>query len=386
VKRYIALLGRSLCAFAALAACRTDDAATAPSRPIIGASAHNIIVTPNPLVATQRVGFGLPPGQIAAPNTPGGGVVVGQNLYTGDAANGFRHWTPADPSVADPLNNGILVFDSDFSFSLGGTELCVLFCQVGQIAYDGNRTVYLTSYDHAKGQPGSLTRPGVWRIDVDPVAGFVTPGAQLAPNAGLQGNQPTSIALGPDGNLYIGFLKNGNIVRLVSPTADPNDPVASKTQIVQSVGTSPNGRPVRSVAFVGGDLYLGTADGLSVIPNAVSPQCLGGCNGVPVADGFAGSTHGGLTSNCNNTLYMSISGSGVWRYTISTQTTTLIATSGTNPVTGAVSAFAFVGGHSNLLQLDHEGNLWIGDDTSDGTLNFDGRIFYLSAASLGLVP
>src|SRR5215467_12002709 len=75
------------------------------------------------VLATQRAGFGLPPGQVAAPNTPGGGVVVGQNLYTGDAVNGFRHWMPADPSNPDPLNSGILVFDPDFGFSLGGTEL-----------------------------------------------------------------------------------------------------------------------------------------------------------------------------------------------------------------------------------------------------------------------
>lgn len=370
---------------AALAGCRTDESATAPAGPRIASASRTVVVTPNPLVATQRVGFGLPAGQVAAPNTPGGGVVVGQNLYTGDAANGFRHWTPVDPSNPDPVNSGILVFDPDFSFSLGGTGLCVLFCQVGQVAYDGNRTVYLTAYDHAKGQPGSLTMPGVWRIDVDPVAGFVTPGALLAPKAGLAGNQPTSIALGPDGNLYIGFLKNGNVVRLKNPTVDPNDPSVAPTQIVQSVGTSPNGRPIRSLAFVGANLYLATTDGLSVITNAVSPQCLGGCNGVPVPDGFAGATHVGLTSNDPNTLYMSINGSGVWRYTISTQTTTLIATSGTNPVTGAVVPFAFVGGHGNLLQLDHEGNLWVGDDSGDGLLNFSGRIWYISAASLATI-
>ena len=68
---------------------------------------------------------------------------------------------------------------------------------------------------------------------------------------------PTSIALGPDGNLYVGFLKNGNVVRIVNPTALKIDP----TQIVQSVGTAPNGRPIRSLAFVGPDLYLASADG-----------------------------------------------------------------------------------------------------------------------------
>ena len=387
--RFISLHAASICAVAALAgvACSADPLSTAPARISAASPSRNVVSTPNPLVATQRAGFGLPAGQTVAPNTPGGSVVVGNNFYYGDAVQGFRHLMAADPANPDPINSGILVVDPlDDGLSLGGTELCVLFCSVGQIAFDGQQTVYLTSWDHAKGQPFSLTQPGVWRITVDPVQGFAVPGARLAPNAGLQGNQPTSLALGPDGNLYIGFLKNGNIVRLVNPTADPNDPVAAKTQIVQSVGTAPNGRPVRSVAFVGPDLYLATTDGLSVIKNAIAPQCLGGCNGVPVADGFAGVTHVGLTSSGNNTLYMSINGNGVWRYTISTQTSTLIATGGVNPATGAAVPFAFVGGHTNLLQLDGQGNLWIGDDVGDGLLNFDGRIFYLSAASLASVP
>lgn len=385
MKRHLGVLAVPLCFTVGLAACQQDAPTALRSALPIASPAKNIVVTPNPLQATQRVGFGLPSGQVAAPNTPGGGVVVGKNLYTGDGANGFRHWMPVDTNNPDPVNNGILVFDPDFSRSLGGTALCILFCQVGQIAFDGNQTVYLTSYDHAKGQPGSLTMPGVWRITVDPVTGFVTPGALLAPNAGLAGNQPTSIALGPDGNLYIGFLKNGNIVRLVNPTADPNDPAVAKTQIVQSVGTAPNGRPVRSVVFIGSDLYLATTDGLSVIKNAISPQCLGGCNGVPVADGFTGVAHLGLTSNNPNVLYMSINGQGVWRYTISTQTSTLIARGGTDPNTGAAVNFAFVGGHSNLLQLDYQGNLWVGDDSGDGLTNFTGRIWYLSAASLATI-
>lgn len=385
MKHRIRVLATPVCIVVAIAACQQQDALTTGPRRAITA-VKNVVFTPNPLVATQRVGFGLPAGQVAAPNTPGGGVVVGTNLYTGDGANGFRHWTPADPSDPDPLNSGILVFDSDISKSIGGGGLCPLFCHVGQMAYDGGETVYVTAYDHPKGQPFSLTMPGVWRLSVDSISGFVMPGALLVPNAGLSGNQPTSIALGPDGTLYVGFLKNGNVIRIVNPTVDPNDPVAAKTQIVQSVGTAPNGRPVRSLTFIGPDLYLATTDGLSVIRNAVSPQCLGGCNGAPVADGFAGATHVGLTSDGASVLYESINGSGVWRYNITTQTTTLIASGGANPSTGAAVLFAFVAGHSNLLQLDHEGNLWIGDDPGDGVTNFTGRIWYLSAASLAQVP
>jgi hypothetical protein len=42
---------------------------------------------------------------------------------------------------------------------------------------------------------------------------------------------------------------------------------------------------------------------------------------------------------------------------------------GTEP-NGTVLPFAFVGGHTNLLQLNRFGNLWVGDDPSDGAGNF----------------
>jgi hypothetical protein len=168
------------------------------------------------VLATQRAGFGLPAGQVAAPNTPGGAVVVGSNLYTGDGAQGFRHWTPADPANPDPINGGILVYDGNTSFSLGGGGLCLPFCQVGQIAYDGGQNVYFPSYDHQKGN--GATVPGVYRAEINPATGTINTFFQLVPTAGLAGNNPTSIALGPDGNLYVGFLKNGNVVRITNPT------------------------------------------------------------------------------------------------------------------------------------------------------------------------
>lgn len=338
-----------------------------------------------PILATQRAGFHLPPGQTVSPNTPGGAVVVGSNVYIDDGAQGFIHLMPADPNNPDPVNSGILVYDPRIgSFTLGGGGFCGPFCKLGQLAYDGNQTVYVTSYDQQKGQPFSPTFPGVSRLTIDPVFGFVMWNYRLVPNAGLQGNQTTSIALGPDGNLYVGFLKNGNVVRIVNPQIDPQIDV-NRTQIVQSVGTAPNGRPVRSMTFVGPDLYLGTADGLSVIRNAVASTCLGGCNAVHISDGFSGVDHVGLTTDGINRIYMSINGQGVFRYTISSQSTQLISNGGTTP-DGTVLTFAFVGGHSNLLQLDRLGNLWVGDDSSDGAFNFSGRVWYISAGALGTIP
>lgn len=334
------------------------------------------------VLATERAANGLPPGQVAAPNTPGGGVVVGHFLYVTDAVWGFRHYQPADSNNPDPIDTGTLVFDNaNDGLSLGGTALCFFFCHAGQVAYDGNQTVYITAYDQAKGQPGSVDMPGVWRATIDPVQGFVNPNALLAPNAGLAGNQPTSIALGPDGNLYVGFLKNGNVVRIVNPTLDPS----SKSQIVQSVGTAPNGKPIRSLAFAGPNLYIASTAGLSVINNATAPSCLGGCNGVPISDGFTGVTHVGIASDGIDQLYLAINGRGVWRYTISSGVMRLVAIGGTDQNSGATVRFAFVGGNSNLLMLDRLGNLWIGDDVSDGAANFSGRIWSISAAQLGTI-
>jgi hypothetical protein len=336
------------------------------------------------IVATQRAGQGLPPGQTIAPNTPGGMVLIGSDIWYGDGAQGLRHLTPADQTNPDPVNSGTLVFDTDQSHSVGGGTLCLPFCQVGQLAYDGTN-VYAAIYDHQKGGP-STTFPGVWRLSptlpVQPNFSVWNSNTLIAPNAGLAGNQPTAVAFGPDGKLYVGFLKNGDIVRISNPQLQNSD----ATQVVQKIGSTPNGRTVRSMTFVGPDLYIGTTDNLARISNAISPSCTGGCNGVALADGFSGIGHLGLATDGINRIYMAINGRGVMRYSIQSQTTSVVSTSGLSPTLQSPVPYAFVGGHSNLMYLDRLGNLWIGDDTSDGALNFSGRLWYISAAQLATLP
>ncbi len=339
------------------------------------------------IVATQRAGQGLPPGQTIAPNTPGGMVLIGSDIWYGDGAQGLRHLTPADPTNADPVNSGTLVFDIDQTHSVGGGGLCFPFCQIGQIAYDGNTNVYVAAYDHQKGGGGAATTfPGVWRLTptlpVQPNLSVWNSATLIAPNAGLAGNQPTAVALGPDGKLYVGFLKNGDIVRISNPQLINSD----ATQVVQKIGSTPNGRTVRSLTFVGPDLYIGTSDSLARISNAISPSCTGGCNGVALADGFGGSDHVGLATDGINRIYMAINGRGVMRYSIQSNTTSVVSTSGLSPTLQAPVPYAFVGGHSTLMYLDRLGNLWIGDDTSDGAANFSGRIWYISASQLATLP
>ena len=83
-----------------------------------------------------------------APHTPAGMVVIGSNVWFGDAAQGFRHYIPVDPNNTDPLNTGTLQFDINTEFSIGGGS-CFLWCSVGQTAQDGSARAYvLHSFEH----------------------------------------------------------------------------------------------------------------------------------------------------------------------------------------------------------------------------------------------
>jgi hypothetical protein len=343
------------------------------------------------VVSTQRAGQGLPPGQILAPSAPGGMILVGSDIFIGDAIKGLNHYIPqpSDTPNPDPVNTGILVFDNNQGDSLGPGN-CVGLCQIGQVVFDGSTNVYLASYvSTVRGRPtGNAGGPGVWHFTTTPanpllgVPARVVNGTQIAPNAGLAGNSPTAVALGPDGKLYVGFLQNGNVVRISNPQLLNPD----ATQVVQNVGRSPNGRPVRALVFIGNDLYIASSDSLSVIKNATAATCTGGCNAVALADGFSGQEHVGLATDGINRIYMAVNGTGVIRYSIASNSTSVVSTSGLSPITQTPASYAFVAGHSNLLFLDRLGNLWIGDDTSGGTTPNTGRLWYISAAQLGTLP
>jgi hypothetical protein len=321
---------------------------------------------------------GIPANSPLAPHTPAGMVVIGSDIWFGDEAQGLRHYVPVDPNNTDPLNTGNLMFDSNPQFSAGGGS-CFLWCSVGQVAQDGSTRTYLAVYDRPKGQPFNPGGGGVWKVEfvspLQPPFGAFAGVSPVAFGLGLAGDLPTAVALGPDGKLYVGFLKNGNVKRVTNPSVlNPS----SQNQTVESVGGTFNGRTMRSMAFLGPDLYLATDQGLDVIRNVAN--CInntGGCgNAVRVQDGFAGSTHVAVTTDGAGKVYFALNGTGtVYRYT---------------PIDGRVApvsnGFLFVGGHTNALSLDPFGNLWVGDDPSDGAFNFSGRLWRIPAARLATIP
>jgi hypothetical protein len=286
-----------------------------------------------------------------AATAPAGGASIGAQTWICDASQGL---TPF------PLTAG-----AGIHLPISPTTVPAT---CGEIAADGNGNIYVT-----QGIVDTTVTPsparGILRATLDPQTGELigTP-AYIATSVGLGGDQPTAAAIGPDGNLYIAFLKNGNIKRIVNPAS-------GTTQVVQSVGVTPNGHPGRSLAFVGTDLYIGSVDAFSVIHDATSSACQGGCNASTIADGFSGVPHVGLTSDGVDTIYFAVGTfNQVWRYTPTTGLFAFIA-----------SSFSFVSAKSNLLALDGSGTLWIGDDPSAGTMVGAGRVWTVSPADLATV-
>jgi hypothetical protein len=318
------------------------------------------------------------PAGVVSPTAPAGAIVAGVQAWVCDAAAGFRPAIAVD-NTADPIL--AIATASGIKLPVSPTSTPAT---CGQMAMAGDGSVYITQAVVDTASTPSTAR-GVLRTAIDPASGaLVGPSAYIATTAGLDGNQPTAAAIGPDGNLYVGFLKNGDVRRIINPGQ-------GTTQVVQKIGGTPSGHPARALAFVGNDLYIASIDALSVIFNATNTACTGGCNAVAVSDGFSGAVHTGVTSDGSGTLYFAVAntfpgGSQVWRYVPSTGLYTFVSQGGADRAGANASNFSFVPAKTNMLALDPHDNLWIGDDPSNGAVTGAGRIWTVSAASLAGLP
>ena len=312
-----------------------------------------------------------------APTAPAALVADGTQAWVCDAAKGLQPAVPTEQNVLDPV---MAIGTTGIKLPISATTVPA---SCGQAAIS-NGTVYVTQAIVDTAQTPSSAR-GVLRTAVDVTGALLGPSVYIASTAGLDGNQPTAAAIGPDGNLYIGFLKNGNVKRIVNPGS-------GTSQVVQSVGNTPSGHAARAFAFVGADLYIASLDALSVIRNATSTACTGGCNATTITDGFAGVVHTGVTSDGIGMVYFSVAqtgipgGSQVWRFDTNTQLFSFVAQGGADRSGANASNFSFVAAKTNLLTLDATGTLWIGDDPSNGTVAGNGRLWTVSPAALAALP
>jgi hypothetical protein len=244
----------------------------------------------------------------------------------------------------------------------------------GQPAYDprvnpdGSHFVYVPD--------NSRKSPGMWRLVFDPNTEAVSNPVLLVPGAGLAGVRADATAIGPDGNLYVGSLADGNIRRISDPAGDP------RKQVVDIIAMTTDGRGINgTMAFVGGDLYLPENRGLSVVRDAASCAPFSCFAELIPLDGvtFVQS----VASNSSNTIYVATAaGAGpatIYRYTAGTGAQEVFETQGAIPLgAGAtedcavtcehpIDAWLTPGGVTGLhfvlgMDVDPSGTLFLVDD------------------------
>jgi uncharacterized repeat protein (TIGR01451 family) len=185
-----------------------------------------------------------------------------RHLWYGDAVNGVCR---IDPDVDTPGRH----------FVNAGTCLHLIFgvqLQPGQLAFD-------PVFDDIYAVDQAATTQGIFRLHylpggdsghgmIDPLRQEVLGGSGSTRLGGISGcgiptNIPDSAIMGPDGNLYIGFKKSGQIIRVLAPQTEPL-PCAN----VQVMGSTPDRLRDFGLGWIGHDLYGADSQSGWVIYNA----------------------------------------------------------------------------------------------------------------------
>jgi hypothetical protein len=271
---------------------------------------------------------------------PAGFYNLNTDVWFGDRINGVVHYAPDDPTLADPLTAGTYHVDLTQGFTIEGIagSQFASFNYIGQVARVSDTLALLAVPDSGKGSNGKPVG-GIWALSFDSNAqsGISPVGnlTQLVPDKGLNGPQPTSVALGPDGKVYFANLKNGNLQRING----------ANVEAVGGVG----GQAILSQAFNGSDDYLGAADGFYVLPNA--PACIGNQNNCGKPTLIAGGATVAVASDGLGNVYFAQALGTVSRFTTATGTIVPVA-----------SGLSF-GNVTAGLGFDRDGNLWIGQNS-----------------------
>lgn len=311
-------------------------------------------------------------GSVIAPTNPNGLLNIGPYIWISDAKGILSYLTAA--SNPAPLETGIYGFNLNSNWSIDN-GVCIPFCSAGQVVKANDTLVFVAVWDHSQGG----RHAGLWMLQVlsplpDPgTSVFPFNGAtQLAANKGLGGNQPTSLAIGPDGAAYFGNLKNNNLLRLPQPTnTDPN-------QNVVSVGVIPSGKPIYALAFNGGQLYAGVGDGFYVFGAASDiTKCSGNANNCGTPKLLMGGTpvNGVAADGLGHVYFVAANGGFLYRYNVPSATFTQVD-----------AGLIVEAGHTSTLGFDKDGNLWVGEQPAGADIPNGGRVRVYLASDLAALP
>lgn len=197
---------------------------------------------------------------------PYGAQVLNGSAINPATGKPFRHLWTADTGGLCRLDPDL---DAGAPFTVNTATCMTTVAGVaftpGRIAYDPlTSTIYSVS-------PGGAANVARYHFlsTGDSGQGLVSTTAEFLGDGngcGLSGSFPWALGLGPDGNLYIDFKLNGNIVRVISPSS-----ASIPCSNVQVVGTTADARRGLSLAWVGHDLWGSDIRGLWQIQNA--DQC-----------------------------------------------------------------------------------------------------------------
>jgi hypothetical protein len=163
-------------------------------------------------------------------NTPQGGLVLSgtainpatgnpfRHLWTADAVNGLCRLDPDVDTVALHAVNPATCLNTVAGGAFNAAQLTFDPATNTVYAVDGGGKVGIFILNFL---PDSDSGHGLMdQVNQSILAGTAT-GANVTSGCGIVLPQPTATSLGPDGNLYVGFKRNGNIMRIISPLTNP---------------------------------------------------------------------------------------------------------------------------------------------------------------------
>ena len=278
-----------------------------------------------------------------------------------------------DPSNPSPLETSLYPFNLNPNWSIDN-NVCLPFCSTGQVVKVNDALAFAAVWDHSMGGRNG----GIWMMQfqsplpdpntsVFPWAGFVP----LAQNKGLGGNQATSLALGPDGAIYFGNLKNNNLLRI--PQAMNTDP----NQNVITVGGIGTARSIYALAFNGNQLFAGADNGFYVFgASSDITKCSGNSNncGTPKLLMGGTSVNGVANDGLGHVYFLTVTGGFLYRYNVAAETFTQVD-----------AGLLIEKGHTSTLGFDKDGNMWVGEQPVADLPN-GGRVRVYLATDLANLP